>query len=135
MSSTRIEVAAGLLFRHGRLLIAQRPAGTHLAGCWEFPGGKRRSDEDYPACLRRELREELGIGVAVGDCLLEETHHYGDREIHLRFHRCRLLEGEPRGLEGQALAWVGPDDLQAYRFPPADQRLVEVLRTRPDWWI
>ncbi|MCP5517416.1 MAG: 8-oxo-dGTP diphosphatase MutT [Verrucomicrobiales bacterium] len=129
-----IEVAAGLLFRDGRLLLAQRPEGAHLAGLWEFPGGKRADGETFPECLRRELHEELGITVVVEDCVFEEAHTYPERRVRLRFFRCRLLAGEPRGLEGQAIAWVRREELGAYRFPPADELLVHRLASAPAWW-
>lgn len=129
-----VEVAAGLLFRQGRLLLAQRPEGTHLAGLWEFPGGKRGANETFEECLRRELREELGIEAGVEDCVFEEAHTYPERRVHLRFFRCRLLAGEPRGQEGQAIAWVRASELAAYAFPPADEQLVQRLRRAPEWW-
>jgi mutator protein MutT len=129
-----IEVAAGLIFRDGRLLLAQRPAGRHLAGLWEFPGGKREPGEGYAACLERELREELGVQVAVGTCVFEQTHAHPERTVRLRFFRCRLVSGEPAGLDGQALAWVARDDLARYRFPPADADLVARLQTDPAFW-
>jgi mutator protein MutT len=129
-----IEVAAGLVFRQGRVLITQRPPGGHLAGWWEFPGGKREADETFEACLVRELREELGIEVAVGGLIEAVDHAYPERAVHLRFFRCAWLANEPRPLGCQALAWVGREDLMGYRFPPADERLLLRLRAEPAWW-
>jgi mutator protein MutT len=129
-----VEVAAGLIFRDNRLLLAQRPEGAHLAGLWEFPGGKREPGETWEHCLQRELREELGVGVAVGECVLEQTHDYPARRVVLRFFRCRLTEGEPSGLDRQALAWVTPGELTNHTFPPADEALVRRLRSEPDLW-
>src|SRR6187402_801609 len=80
-----IQVAAGLVFREGRLLITQRPPGGHLAGLWEFPGGKREADESFEDCLRRELREELGVEVDVGELVESITHEYPGKSVHLQF--------------------------------------------------
>ncbi|MDE2682190.1 MAG: 8-oxo-dGTP diphosphatase MutT [Verrucomicrobiota bacterium] len=129
-----IEVAAGLVFRKGRLLITQRPAGGHLAGLWEFPGGKREIGEGMPDCLQRELTEELGITVDVGQCVETLTHSYPEKTVRLEFYLCELIDGEPIGLDGQQLAWVTVDMLDAYEFPAADARLLERLKTETFWW-
>lgn len=129
-----IEVAAGLLFQHGRLLLTQRPAGTHLAGLWEFPGGKREPGESWEQCLVRELQEELGIEVRVLECVSDHTHAYPDRTIRLRFYRCRLEKGEPAGLDGQQWRWVRREELAGLAFPPADAALIERLLAESDWW-
>ena len=133
-SSGPIEVAAGLIFRGGRVLISQRRPGDHLAGLWEFPGGKRHAGETFRQCLQRELREELDIETAIGPLLGSVTHAYPDRAIHLRFYRCALVRGEPRPLQCAALAWVAPDALGAYSFPPADARFLVKLIRHPEWW-
>jgi len=122
-----IEVAAAVLERDGRFLIAQRPAGTHLAGFWEFPGGKRRAGESFEACLRREIREELGVEVEVGALLHETDHAYADRRVALRFYRCRLLGGSPEPLDAAELRWVPPGEFGSYRFPPADAEILAML--------
>lgn len=129
-----IDVAAALVFRAGKLLIAQRRAGDHLAGLWEFPGGKRHPGESFEDCLRRELREELGIDVEVREQVESLTHRYPDREVHLAFFRCRLARHEPRALGCQAFAWVSREELSLYAFPAADQRLLAQLAARLDWW-
>lgn len=129
-----IEVAAGLVFRHGRLLLTQRRTGDHLGGLWEFPGGKREPGEDFPACLRRELLEELGIGVEVGPCLERVRHEYPDKAVYLEFFRCRLIKGEPQALGCQTIAWVTPQELFRYEFPAADARLLDRLTTETDLW-
>ncbi len=123
-----IEVAAGLVFRSGKLLITQRHADAHLGGLWEFPGGKRHDGETFEDCLRRELWEELGIEVEVRELFEEITHHYPDKSIHLKFFRCDWLGNEPRALDCNAFAWVEPQQLDQYAFPEADARLLEKLR-------
>jgi mutator protein MutT len=129
-----VEVAAGLVFRQGKLLITQRYADAHLGGLWEFPGGKREPDETFENCLARELREELGIEVAIGERVESLTHQYPGKTVHLQFFRCVWLEHEPRALGCDALRWVSPEELMDYSFPAADGRLLERLRTEPSLW-
>ena len=129
-----IEVAAGLVFRSGKLLITQRYPDAHLGGLWEFPGGKRECDESFEACLVRELREELGIDVTVGELIDSVAHDYGDKQVILKFFRCEWLCNEPQALECPAFAWVSRDDLGRYEFPAADARLLQKLVASPQWW-
>lgn len=129
-----IEVAAGLLFRNGRLLIAQRPPGAHLAGLWEFPGGKREPGETFEACLQRELQEELGLNVEPGKLLQSITHRYPDKTVHLKFYVCACLEGEPQPLGCHAVAWVTCERLHEYEFPDADRVLLDQLKNSPELW-
>ena len=129
-----VEVAAGLLFRDGNLLITQRRPREHLGGLWEFPGGKREPGETLQECLRRELREELGIEVEVGELLDFVTHEYPEKTVRLTFYRCAWLRHEPRALGCQAFAWVTAAQLAEYAFPPADQKLLQKLRTSPELW-
>jgi mutator protein MutT len=129
-----IEVAAGLVFRDGKLLITQRPAAGHLAGLWEFPGGKREPDESFEACLLRELREELGIEVVLGPLLESISHSYPEKTVHLRFYRCSWLEHEPQAIGCPDFRWITPGELDQYTFPAADARLLERLRSTPSLW-
>ena len=129
-----VVVAAGLLFHGGKLLITQRPAGGHLAGLWEFPGGKCEPGETLPECLQRELHEELGVVVNVRECVETLEHAYPEKTVQLSFYQCALVMGEPEGREGQSLAWVGLDELGDYQFPEADAQLLEKLKANPDWW-
>jgi len=131
---TVIDVAAGLVFRSGRLLITQRPPGGHLGGLWEFPGGKREADESFEQCLARELREELGIEVAVGELVESITHEYPGKTVHLRFHRCAWRRHEPQALGCADWRWIHAGELAAFEFPPADARLLERLRGSPELW-
>ena len=129
-----IEVSAGLIFRSGKLLITQRHADAHLGGLWEFPGGKRHEGETFEDCLRRELREELGIEVEIRELLEEITHHYPEKSVHLKFFRCDWLRNEPRALGCSAFAWIELQQLDQYAFPEADARLLEKLRAAPELW-
>jgi mutator protein MutT len=129
-----IDVAAGLVFRDGKLLVTQRHAGAHLGGLWEFPGGKREPDETFEECLTRELREELGIEVVVGELVESLTHEYPEKTVHLRFYRCRWQRHEPQLLGCAAFKWVTVAELKNYEFPAADARLLEQLRTDSRLW-
>ena len=124
-----IEVAAALIRDEaGRYLITQRRRGSHLEGLWEFPGGKRDAGESLEACLRRELIEELAATFTVGEKV--ETIHweYPDRTVILHFYHCRLESGTIEPLEEQAMAWVEPERLLEYGFPPADRALIGLLQ-------
>ena len=123
-----IEVAAALIQdAEGRYLITQRRRGSHLEGLWEFPGGKRDAGEELPACLARELTEELGARFTVGDRVDTIRWNYPDRSVVLHFYRCRLASGTIAPQESQAMAWVAPSDLSRYDFPPADRELIARL--------
>ncbi len=125
------DIAVAVIHRRGKILIAKRPAG-HLKGCWEFPGGKRERGEDWRHCLKREVREELGCEVAVRPHDWEELHHYKDRSVRIRFHRCSILRGEPTPNDCQQLKWVDPAALPRHRFLPANARVVDKL-ARARW--
>jgi mutator protein MutT len=127
MASGVIDVAAGLVERDGLILITQRKIGSHLAGLWEFPGGKREPAETWQDCLVRELHEELAITVTVGELRYETVHHYPEKSVRLRFYAAVLISGEPRPVDCAAVAWVGPKDLPTYAFPEADRELVALL--------
>jgi mutator protein MutT len=130
-----IEVAAGLVFRDGKLLITRRFEDAHLGGLWEFPGGKREPDESFEVCLRRELREELGIEIKVGEQVEAVTQEYPEKTVHLQFFRCAWLEKEPEALGCMDLCWVNPEELGNYEFPAADARLLRRLATDRSLWI
>ncbi|NGO39690.1 8-oxo-dGTP diphosphatase MutT [Limisphaera ngatamarikiensis] len=133
-SPGHVEVAAGLVFHQGRLLITRRPAGTHLGGLWEFPGGKREPHETFEACLQRELREELGIEVEVGPLWCTVQHEYPEVRVQIHFYLCRWRAGEPRALGCAAWKWVDRRTLRRHRFPAADAQLLEQLvQTRKVW--
>jgi mutator protein MutT len=132
--SSPIDVSAGLVFRDSLLLITQRQPEDHLGGLWEFPGGKRDPGESAEACLKRELREELGIEVEVGELLETITHEYPCKTVRLKFFLCRWLRCEPRALACHDFAWVTRDQLSAYAFPDADAQLLQRLLTMLQLW-
>lgn len=134
MNPKEIEVSAALIFHHGKLLIAQRHAHTHLGGLWEFPGGKREARETFEQCLVREIREELGVEIAVGELFEEITHDYPEKSVHLKFFLCKLLSGEPEPLGCAAFKWVGKSELDAHEFPAADVQLLQKLKSPRRAW-
>jgi len=126
-----IEVAAGLIRdERGRYLVTQRRRGSHLAGLWEFPGGKLEPGEAPAAALRRELTEELSATFIVGDLVETVRWEYPERVVVLHFFDCRLEAGPIVPTENQAMTWVRPDELRDYDFPPADQELIRRLAAR-----
>ena len=122
-----IQVAAALIVREGRYLITQRRADVHMGGLWEFPGGKRESGESLEDCLRRELREELGIEISHPVLFRVIRHDYPEKSVELHFFRCAIASGLPRPLGCEDLRWVAPEELDQFPLPPADQPLVEAL--------
>ena len=131
---TVIDVAAGLVFRDGLLLITQRPEGSHLAGLWEFPGGKLHPGEDWETALRRELIEELGFEASVGLVYEEVIHPYPEKSVRLRFFLCTVKSGEPHPIQCADLTWIRQDELSRFEFPPADARLLERLARDTEAW-
>ena len=124
-----VEVVAALVQdEKGRYLITQRRKGSHLAGLWEFPGGKREADESLEEALRRELTEELSARFAVGQRVETVRWEYPERTIVIHFYRCRLESGTIEPREDQAMAWVAPERLSDFDFPPADRDLIARLR-------
>ncbi|WP_206606351.1 (deoxy)nucleoside triphosphate pyrophosphohydrolase [Steroidobacter cummioxidans] len=124
-----IHVVAGALFdEQGRVLIAQRPPGKHMAGGWEFPGGKLEPQELPIAGLQRELREELGVEVIEATQLIKYEHGYSDRRVLLDLWLVPRYTGEPRSVEGQPLQWVTLDELETVGLLEADRPMIPALR-------
>ena len=121
-----IVVVAAVIEQENAFLVTQRPAGTHLAGLWEFPGGKLEPSETHSEGLQRELREELGVNVKVGELEFYTAHDYSDRAVALYFYRCAIA-GTPRPQLGQPLRWVSREELATLPFPPADEELIRRL--------
>ena len=129
-----INVAAGVLTDNlGRVLIAQRPAGAHQAGWWEFPGGKINASESAYDGLVRELVEEIGVTVHAARELLTYTHEYPERFVTLHVFNVTNYSGRPTGVEGQALQWESVASLMQVGLLPADLPIVDALsKMRPD---
>jgi 8-oxo-dGTP diphosphatase len=129
-----IEVSAALIFRDGKLLITRRQADAHLGGLWEFPGGKREPGETFEQCLVREIREELGVKIAVGELFETVTHAYPEKTVHLKFFACRLVQGEPQPIECAAIRWVTQSEVTDHEFPAADAQLLQKLKSPRLTW-
>ena len=124
-------VAAALYDQAGRVLIAQRPAGRHMAGRWEFPGGKVGRNETESAALARELREELGVDVTAARPFMRLTHSYDDRDVELSLWIVEQFTGTPAALDAQRLKWVVPAQLAAEDILEADRPFVAELEDLP----
>lgn len=130
----RVLVAAGLIRgRSGtpnadRFLISRRKADAHLANAWEFPGGKVERGESPPDALAREIHEELGVQVAVGDIYAVGHHVYPVKEVVLLVYEARVVAGEPRCLGVAAFEWMSLAQVAALPLPPADRPVVDRLR-------
>jgi 8-oxo-dGTP diphosphatase len=114
----------------GRFLISQRGSGAHMAGAWEFPGGKKEPDESRLAALKREAVEELGIDIVSGEPLIEIAHSYPDRRVRLDVWVVRDYVGEPKPREGQPLRWVTVDELLYVGLLEADRPIVAAIKER-----
>jgi 8-oxo-dGTP diphosphatase len=121
-----VEVVAAVIKRNGRYLITRRLEGTHLAGLWEFPGGKILPGEKPEDALRRELKEELGVEAAVGELIETVDWTYLEKSVRLHFYRC-AVQGDPCPQERQEMLWIEAARLPEYQFPAADLRLVQRL--------
>ncbi len=121
-------VAGAVVDAVGRVLIAQRPPGKHLAGGWEFPGGKLEPGEARAAGLARELAEELGIAIRNPRPLIRVRHTYPYGEVLIDMWVVSRYEGDPQGLDGQALQWLSQDELERVELLPADGPIVRALR-------
>ncbi len=124
-----IIVAAAVIERAGAVLVTRRLEGTHLAGLWEFPGGKCGPLESIHACLIREIAEELGAAVVPRETILVTSHAYPEKTVELHFIACEL-QGEPVPQQGQEMRWIDRARLDTLEFPEADAALIARLRTK-----
>ena len=123
-----LTVAVGILIDDGgRVLVTRREKGAHQGGLWEFPGGKVEPNETVAEALSREIQEELGVLVEAAEPVMVVDHDYGDKQVRLDVHRVTQWQGDPRGLEGQPLAWKLPGELEGWPFPAANTPILERL--------
>ena len=122
-----IAVVAGLVVRNGKLLIARRPDGKHMAGKWEFPGGKLERGETPEHALERELSEELGVQTQTGRVYHVISHSYPEKDILLLFYRSRLISGEPRAIEEAEVRWIEEAELRNFDWAEADAPLIDLI--------
>ena len=126
-----VVVAAAIVERDGRFLLTRRLEGTHLAGTWEFPGGKCDAGESLEDCLARELREELAVSCTVAQRILVTRHVYAERTVELHFFST-TLQGNPSPQLGQDMRWASRDELSTLPFPEADRELIALLIGAPE---
>ncbi len=119
-----IPVTCALIERAGRVLLARRPEGKALAGKWEFPGGKVDPEESSESCLQREIEEELGCRVKVGQALSPVVHSYPGGSIELIPYRCTIVSGEPEALEHSEITWLEPRALLEMDLAEADEPIL-----------
>ena len=120
-------VTAAVIWRENQVLISRRPPHGLLGGLWEFPGGKLDEDEDLPACLRREIQEELGVGINVGEQLGVYRHAYTHFRVTLHAFHCTLASGEPHPLQAAEVAWVDLSELAQYPMGKIDRQISRTL--------
>jgi 8-oxo-dGTP diphosphatase len=124
--------AIAVVRRGGKILIAKRPAGKHLAGFWEFPGGAVEPGETAEEAVKRELREETGLEVTITGRADAIDWDYGHKQVHLDVFICEAPgAGEPRALAGDDIKWVTVPELKDHRFPPANEALIRFLLSPP----
>jgi mutator protein MutT len=121
----RIDAAIAILTRSGKILICQRKENDTFGGYWEFPGGKREPGESLEQALARELREELAITATPLHRFDPVVHDYKTAVVTLHPFLCDFEAGEPRLIECQATCWIEPEALRKYKFPPANEDLIE----------
>jgi A/G-specific adenine glycosylase len=134
MSETRVPIphkmigVAVIWNDQGQILIDRRRQDGLLGGLWEFPGGKVEPGETIEACIQREIHEELGIEISVGDRLIVVDHAYSHFRVTLNVHHCRHVSGEPQAIECDEVRWVALAELDQYPFPKANLQIIEALK-------
>jgi A/G-specific adenine glycosylase len=124
------DVTAAVIRRQEKVLIAQRPLEGMLGGLWEFPGGKQEPGETLAHCLQREIDEELGVEISVGQLITVVKHGYTHFKITLHAFACELLNGHPQSLGVADWRWVSLDEIDNYAFPRTDLQIIAVLKNK-----
>jgi mutator protein MutT len=121
-------IGAAIIWRDEKILIDRRKPGGAMGGLWEFPGGKVEPGETISDCILREIREELGITIAVGEPLITIEHTYDIFVVVLHVHHCQHVEGEPQTIECDEIRYVTVDELDQYEFPAANVEIINALK-------
>lgn len=125
-----VDVVAALIWQENKFMICQRPAHKARGLLWEFVGGKTEPGETMEEALMRECREELDIGITVGDIFTQVIHDYPDILIRLTLFNCSIHEGVPKLLEHNDLKWITPAEISNYQFCPADKDILALIQKR-----
>jgi 8-oxo-dGTP diphosphatase len=123
-----LPIAVGILLRGNRVLVTRRKEGTHLAGVWEFPGGKIQPGEEPEAALRREMLEEMALRFDKATLIHRKHHSYAEREVDLHFFLCTGVLDEPEAVEGQEARWVSAGDLDHLDIPAANSEVIRMIQ-------
>lgn len=118
----------------GQILIDRRRPEGAMGGLWEFPGGKIESGETVTECIRREIKEELGIEIEVGERLIVINHTYTHLQVTLTVHHCRHIDGIPQPIECDEVRWVSLNELEKFEFPQANTQIIEALKLGSREW-
>jgi len=124
------QIGVAVIWKEGRVLIARRPLDGLLGGLWEFPGGKQEPGETLEACVAREVQEELGVQIEVGNRLMVIDHAYTHFKVTLHVFNCQHRWGQPQALGCEDWRWVSVEELNDYAFPAANHRIIAALRQR-----
>lgn len=128
----RLEIGVACIFRDKKILIQTRPKGKSFAGKWEFPGGKIEEGERARDCAKREIQEELGADIKVGNMFFKDVHYFDNVVLVLLFHKCKLIKKEPSPQENQKIKWVGIEDFARIKFLPTNYRILKKLKELPE---
>ena len=121
----RIDVIAAIIVKNGKIFVARRKAGVHLAGFWEFPGGKLELGETPQQCLARELKEEFTITARIGVFVGESIHDYGTKIVRLMAYQVEHQAGDFELIDHDEMCWLSLDELNSVEWAPADIPLVK----------
>lgn len=128
-----IKVVCGIIYKEDKVFIARKKKGKALAGYWEFPGGKIETDESPETALARELEEELGMAVSVGEFLGENIHQYPTQTIKLLAYNCIFIEATLNLTDHDQIKWVPPKELGKYQIAPADVPFISLAIEKSKW--
>lgn len=124
------QIGVAVISNQGKILIDRRKEQGEMGGLWEFPGGKIEAGETVEECIKREIKEELALDIKVGDRLTTITHDYKTFRVTLYVHDCKYLGGIAQPLECEEILWVEPSQIEQYKFPQANQQIVNLLQQR-----
>ncbi len=126
-----IQVAAGIIWKQDKFLLTKRPAGSHLGGLWEFPGGKIKTGENPADALIREVKEEIGINIEVKYEFIRVYHEYPEKNVELIVFQAKLEDGDPQLIEIADFRWISPGEIGNFELPDADKKIFKESWDKP----